>query len=228
MTFAQRCCFVAFRSCAPTALLVLGLLCGGEPLRADDAVADDSQSEEIREVTRTSSAEVRIARTLSAETALKAPDHTLSQALRMLADRHGINIVLLPGVSEEELIKARVSVTLEGIRLRSALGILLQDVDGQALDFVIDQEALFIGPRTEIEKRHSLRVYNVKPLLGPGVTAEDVARVVTELVLPEGSRKATALGSHVIVSHNKYVHQATLETLNRLVRNSAAEPPEAK
>ena len=220
--------FPAFRSCAAATLLVLGLLNGGGPLRADDAAADDSPGEEIREVTRTSAAEVRIVRALFAETALKAPDHTLSQALQMLADRHGINIVLSPGVAQANLPKARVSVTLEGVQLRSALGILLHDVDGQTLDYVIDREMILVDLRSEIEKRHSLRVYNVKPLLGDRVTAEDVARVVTELALPEGSRKASALGSHVIVSHNKYVHEKTLETLNRLVQDSAAEPPEAE
>lgn len=217
-----------FRSCTIATLLVLGLLAGGKPLRADDAAADDSPGEEIREVTRTSAGEVRIARALYAETALKAPDHTLSQAVQMLADRHGINIVLSPGVAQANLPKTRVSVTLEGIQLQSALGILLHDVDGQALDYVIDREMILVDLRSEIAKRHSLRVYNVKPLLGQGVTAEDVARVVTELALPEGSRKASALGSHVIVSHNKYVHEKTLETLNRLVQDSAAEPPKAE
>lgn len=221
-------CLRAFRASAAVALLVLGPLSGSKPVRADDAPSDAARGDEIREVTRTSRMETLLAKALSAETKLKAPNHTLAQAVQMLADHHGINIVLSPGVAEAGLLKTQVSLALEGVTLRSALAILLRDVDGHALDFVIDQEMILIELRSEVERRHSLRVYNVKPLLGDGVTADDVARVVTEQILPEGSRKATALGSHVIVSHNKYVHQATFEALNRLMQNSAAGSLEAK
>ncbi len=61
--------FPAFRARAAATLLVLGLLNEGGPLRADDAAVDGSPEKRSAKSRGPAAGEVRIARTLYAETA---------------------------------------------------------------------------------------------------------------------------------------------------------------
>jgi len=178
-----------------------------------------AEASAIRDVTRHSDLETRIDAALQAETDINAPDHKLSQALQMVADHHGINVVFhsIP----KELEETRVSASLSGITLRSALKILLESAAGDQLDYYIDNDAVNVTLRSKAEKHHLVRVYDVKPLLRDGVTIADVAGIVTEFAIPRGSPKAMPLGNQVAVSHNRHVHEKVLEVLNRLCSETA-------
>lgn len=174
-----------------------------------------SNAPEIRDVTRYSPLEIQIRKALGGDTRVNAPDNTLKDALQQLADASGVNIVVDESTVGEQM-KSRVSVTLSGMSLRSALKIVLECAEQPKLDYDVTNEVILVSGAAEVEQRHVVRTYDVTPLLRDGVTSADVANLVTEFAIPSAGPKAMPLGNQVVVSHNRHVHEKVLEVLNRL------------
>ena len=73
-----------------------------------------------------------------------------------------------------------VTLVVGDIQLRSALELLLKDVSGEQLDYVIQNEVLTITTRKHADSVLETRVYNLR-YLAPTYTPEDVARVVRSI-----------------------------------------------
>jgi hypothetical protein len=116
---------------------------------------------------RNSPNEERIHKALSQNTDLEFPDNTLKEVMDYLAQIHNIPIkfdqtVIDAGVNPEE---AKVSLTLSGITLRSALKIMLENVDGQELTYIIEDEIMKIVTREAADEKRTTRVYPVGDLV---------------------------------------------------------------
>jgi len=116
---------------------------------------------------RNSPNEERISQALAAQTELEFPDNTLKEVIDYLAQIHNIPIKFDPavtdaGVNPEE---AKVSLTLSGITLRSALKIMLENIEGTALTYVIEDEIMKITTVDAANEKRSTRVYPVADIV---------------------------------------------------------------
>lgn len=174
-----------------------------------------SNAQGIRDVTRYSPQEIQIRKALEGETRVNAPNNTLADALQQFADASGVNIAVDETTAGEQM-KSRVSVTLSGMSLRSALKTVLDCAEQPKLGYDVTNEVITVSGAAAVEQRRVVRTYDVTPLLRDGVTSADVANLVTEFAIPSAGPKAMPLGNQVVVSHNRHVHEKVLEMLNRL------------
>lgn len=122
---------------------------------------------------KSSPAEERIRKALKDETSLTIIDQTLTDALKIVEDIHGIKIIQLTkvlqndGVNTDKLINHRLS----GISLRSALNIILSEFE-PPLTYVIEDEVMKITTVTDAEEKLSTRVYPVGDLVIPITTPQ--------------------------------------------------------
>lgn len=116
--------------------------------------------------TRTES-ELKIEKSLNEVVSLHFHSVPLTDVIRHVATTHGINIALDTRAIETEGLMADVAVSIDvdGITLRSALNLLLQQAGGLVYD--IENEVLKITNRLEQETRFELEVYPVADLVIP-------------------------------------------------------------
>lgn len=116
--------------------------------------------------TRTES-ELKIEKSLAEVVSLHFHSVPLTDVIRHVATTHGINIALDTRAIETEGLMADVAVSIDvdGITLRSALNLLLQQAGGLVYD--IENEVLKITNRLEQETRFELEVYPVADLVIP-------------------------------------------------------------
>ena len=152
-------CFVACCVLAGTA---------AAPLQADD-----------RTVVRgpPSAGEARIAAALEAETGFEFLETPLSDVIEFLEDLHSIEIELDANVLEESGIGPETLVTrnLKGIRLASALNLVLRDLD---MAWIVRDEVLLITTPEVANAWLEVRVYNVADLAVVGLAADDLAETI--------------------------------------------------
>ncbi|MDG1894330.1 MAG: hypothetical protein P8J37_05430 [Fuerstiella sp.] len=116
--------------------------------------------------TRTES-ELRIEKSLREVISLHFHDVPLTDIIRHIATTHGINIALDTRAIETDglLPNQAVSIDVDGIQLRSALNLLLDQAGGLVYD--IENEVLKITNRLEKESKYEPIVYNVADLVVP-------------------------------------------------------------
>src|SRR5262249_51639323 len=110
--------------------------------------------------------ETRILAALDEKTDLDFTDQPPNDAIEYLQERHGINIQLETKAPSDSGVGSDTPVTrtIKGITLRSALKLLLSELD---LTYVIRNEVLMITSKTEAENMLSTRVYPVADLVIP-------------------------------------------------------------
>lgn len=111
--------------------------------------------------------ELRIEQSLGEQVSLHFSDVPLTEVIRQIAIEHGINITMKTRAIETEGISADqlVSIDVDGITLRSALNLLLDQAGG--LVYAIENETLMITNRLEQETRFVNIAYNVADLVVP-------------------------------------------------------------
>lgn len=116
---------------------------------------------------RNSPNEERIYNALAAQTELEFPDNTLKEVMDYLSQIHNIPIKFDPAVTEAGVNpeEAKVSLTLSGITLRSALKIMLENVEGTELTYIIEDEIMKITTIDAANEKRSTRVYPVADLV---------------------------------------------------------------
>ena len=116
--------------------------------------------------TRTES-ERKIEQSLGETISLHFHDVPLTDIVRHIATTHGINIALDQRAIETEGLTTdqAVSIDVDGITLRSALNLLLDQAGGLVYD--IENEVLKITNRLEQETRFEVEVYGVADLVVP-------------------------------------------------------------
>jgi len=110
------------------------------------------------------SAADRIESELSKETSIDVVEQPLRDVMLMLAEKHSIPIVLSQKKLDEASVPSDTPVTktLRGIQLRSALKLILKDLE---LTYVIRDEVLQITTPEDAESQLVIRVYDCRDLL---------------------------------------------------------------
>lgn len=113
--------------------------------------------------------EQKISRALDQQTSLEFPDNTLKEVVDFITQLHNIPIRL----DEQALTDAgldadtRVNLVISGISLRSALKLLLENVNGTPLTYVIEDEVMKITTAEKADEKYQTRVYPVGDLVIP-------------------------------------------------------------
>lgn len=113
--------------------------------------------------------EEKISRALDMQTTLEFPDNTLKEVVDYITQLHNIPIRL----DEQALTDAgldadtRVNLVISGITLRSALKLLLENVNGTELTYIIEDEVMKITTAEKANEKYQTRVYPVGDLVIP-------------------------------------------------------------
>lgn len=113
---------------------------------------------------KSSKAEERISAELDKQTEMDFQDQPLTDVVTFLADFHNIPIIIDKAALDEEGIAEDTPVTrtLTGVKLRSALKIILEPLQ---LSYVIEDEVMKITTLTKEKERLQTRVYPVGDLV---------------------------------------------------------------
>lgn len=174
--------------------------------------------------TSTSLAEEKVYKSLSDTTEVEFVDVPVSEALAFLADRHG-SPIKLDGRALKELEITRdapVTLNVKGITLRSALRLLLNDLN---LEFIVQNEVILVTSASRLNQFKEVRIYNVSELTGDE-SADYLADVLRKLDKSAGPKRNSdgekIKGSRTIVVYDDtLVVQDTIkghEVLGRLLR----------
>ncbi|MEY3456878.1 MAG: hypothetical protein RL215_35, partial [Planctomycetota bacterium] len=114
-----------------------------------------------------SESEIQIEQSLGQKVSLHFQDMPLTDVIRQIAFDHGISIVMKTRAIETEGLSVTqpVSIDVDGITLRSALNLLLEQAGG--LVYSIENETLTITNRLEQETKFVNVAYNVADLVIP-------------------------------------------------------------
>ncbi|MFM8478134.1 MAG: hypothetical protein ACKOEO_20305 [Planctomycetaceae bacterium] len=114
-----------------------------------------------------SESELQIENSLGQKVSLHFQDMPLTDVIRQIAVDHGINITMKTRAIETEGLSVTqpVSIDVDGITLRSALNLLLEQAGG--LVYSIENETLMITNRLEQETKFVNVAYNVADLVIP-------------------------------------------------------------
>jgi hypothetical protein len=148
--------------------------------------------------TEQSEAANKIFATLDEDTTLEFIETPLTDVVAFLSELHNINILLDTKALEEVGISSDTPITrnLKGISLRSALRLMLRDLE---LTYVVADEVLQITTPEQASELTQLSVYNVSPMLEKNEPADSLA-LTLEQALAKPHRKspmssATPFGS---------------------------------
>jgi len=174
--------------------------------------------------TSASLVEEKVYKSLSDSTEVEFVDVPVAEALAFLADKHG-SPIKLDGRALKELeitSDAPVSLSVKGITLRSALRLLLNDLN---LEFIVQNEVILVTSPTRMSKFKEVRIYNVSELTGDE-SADYLADVLRKLDKSAGPLR-NAEGEKIKSSRTIVVYDDTLlvqdttkghEVLSRLLR----------
>ena len=176
-------------------------------------------------------AEQKIFETLAERTTEPIPEMPLSQAMTLLSERHGIPILLHSPSLEAETLTGEETVKLEigDLPLRSALKLLLNDVQGIPLRCEIEDDVLWVI--SDVESGHFCRIYDVRPLVGDG-DPNELIEILLHTHLPslawfeigDGDGTIHAFRGNLIISQTQDAHEDIEALLNMLLRQLRENP----
>jgi RNA polymerase sigma factor (sigma-70 family) len=134
-------------------------------------------------------AERRIITALKEQARLEFIETPLQEIVDFLKDFHGIEIQLdLKALGDVGLMcDTPITKNLKGLQLKSALGLLLRDLD---LTFVVTDEVLLITTPEVAESMLETHVYTLEQL--PGFDPNELAEVIRSTIRPDTWRDAVA------------------------------------
>lgn len=111
--------------------------------------------------------EEKIYRELEKNTSIEFPANPLNDALQYLSQQHGIPIIVKKDkLSEEGLTgEEEISLVLNGIKLKSALKLMLSSVGGVELTYIIKDEVMQITTVTDASELREFRIYPIGELM---------------------------------------------------------------
>ena len=124
-------------------------------------------------------------------TDIQFPANPLRDVVDYISQSNNIPILLDENNLQEAGIgpDQEVSLVISGITLRNALEIMLNDVAGVPLDYVVENQVLKITTREQADSLMETRVYSLKHLPAD-YAPEDLARVIIRTVAPETWRNS--------------------------------------
>ena len=110
-------------------------------------------------------------------------DTPLKHAMEFIGDQHDITIIIDEAALKDEgvAIDAQISKILSGIKLASALKIILEPL---GLTYIIEDEVLKITTQTAADEKRITRVYNTGYLKQIGVEPESLSQTIQSVVEP--------------------------------------------
>jgi len=162
-----------------------------------------------------------IEKALSSQTALEFIETPLLDVIDYLKDRHRIQIALDNRALDVVGIGSDTPVTrdLNGISLRSALRIMLRDLE---LTYMIQDEVLMITTSEEAEKSSFLKSYNVSDLAPDEKSAKDLVIALHSLANEEERCRMAIFRGQLVVRASYYQHEE-LELFLSMLRASLPE-----
>ncbi len=155
----------------------------------------------------------RIEQELGRETAFEYLDTPLRDVVETIAARHNIPMIINTRALDDFGIGTDLPVTimLRGVSLRSALRLMLREVD---LTYVITDDVLEITTTEAAEGRLRSRIYRVASLLPAGADGAKLVELVMTHVEPDSWDQVGGPGSIsfveslnvVVVTHTENVH----------------------
>jgi RNA polymerase sigma factor (sigma-70 family) len=127
----------------------------------------------------------RIQAALESETTIEFPGNPLRDVMDYLRQMHDIPVVIDEqalsdqGISSDE----EVNLVISGVSLESAMNIILENVAGVPLDYIVKDEILRITTREQADQFLETRVYSVRDL-EPTFTGTAVANAIRKSVQP--------------------------------------------
>ena len=189
---------------------------------------------------------------LNSQTTLEFPGNSLRDVLEYISQIHNFPIIIdeealqLEGVTSDE----EISLVLSGIELGNALEIMLRNVAGVELDYVVQNEVMHVTTREKADTMLETRVYDLESLADVA-DAEQLAQVIQNTIHPStwrtpdalrvlpgmgpgpgiggqpvgnegGEGSIEALHDVLIVTQSQRVHREIEELLRQLGRRSSA------
>lgn len=160
---------------------------GGDPFAAESpeprriAATNPPERPEQTKVARPASSNERVRETLESPTRMEFVDTPLLDAVNFLRDLHGIEIQLDMRALEHAGVGSDtpMSRTLNGLPLKSALRLLLSDVD---LAYVVQNDVLLITTKEKASEMREVRVYDVTKLVSSDAKADEIAQMLVMLL----------------------------------------------
>ncbi len=142
----------------------------------------------------------RIEMQLTKETTFDYLDTPLKDVIDEIALRHGIGIIINTRALEDFGIgtDTPVTISLNGVRLRSALKLMLRELD---LTFIIKNEVMQITTPEEAEANLHSRFYSVSMLLPETRNGEYLVELIKKHVAPDTWNDVGGPGAITFVEH---------------------------
>jgi len=159
---------------------------------------------------------------LDDETSFQYLDQPLRDVIDDIAFRHGIPIVIDVMALEDYGIgtDTPMSITLKGISLKSALRLMLNNLD---LNYVIQHEVMQITTSEQAKKRRQIHVYRVDDLVGDGKSIETLL-ILLERMSEEDGTEIALFGQRVVVKASFSEHERIMRLLRALAQNTSVSP----
>ena len=175
-----------------------------------------------------------IIQALDDKTVFEFPGTPLRDVADWLSESHDFPILLdVRALEEAGLTRdSEVNFNLRGVTLRSGLKLMLDNVEGVTLTYVIDDEVLKITTPEQVQRTFTTKTYDVRPLdLVDGQLLVDLItrttsgpwRDMTHLESPAGD--LAYLNGSLVVRQTYPMHVAIEELLNNLLGQQADRDP---
>ncbi|MCA9032018.1 MAG: RNA polymerase sigma factor, partial [Planctomycetaceae bacterium] len=171
----------------------------------------------------------RIHNALTEETNMEFPGNPLSDVIDYTALMHNIPILIDEAALAEEGIDTDVEVelVLQGVTLQSALEIILADVGGTKLDFVIENEVMKVTTRIAADEIYETRVYDVRALEldDPEVLVHVLTNTTSGAWVQAGTGEGAISYSKgsFIIRQTQRVHREIETLLNNMAKQAASK-----
>lgn len=157
------------------------------------------------------SKEEKIFRSLDKPTNVEWQELPLEDAITYLAEFHGINIIIEKAALSEAGIALDQPVTLrlQGVRLESALNLLLEPVP---LEWVIQDEVMKITTQEWCEDHPEVQVHEIQSLIDAGHTPEELIASIKACIEPtswspkDGYAGISHTGGVLVVRQTQRIH----------------------
>ncbi|MEZ5941036.1 MAG: hypothetical protein R3C18_06575 [Planctomycetaceae bacterium] len=149
-------------------VMLLALAVAGSSVNAQDASAEAKSPPRIKVYAPGAESPnvIKINEALEQRTSLEFPGNPIDDVMRYIGSIHEIPIVIDESalLAEGINLESEVRIVLSGVTLRSALELILSDVGGAHLDYIIQHEVLLVTSRVKAEETFETRVYDVRAL----------------------------------------------------------------
>jgi hypothetical protein len=159
-----------------------------------------------------------------------SPEMPFAQAIEQL--RYSVDpplkiVVLWRDLSDNAGISQTAPINMDAIpavRLGTALKLLLKSVSGNAvLDYAVEDGMIFIATIDSLPTRFETSVYDISDLVGSAADADDIARLVINMVEPDSWENNGGRGTlttyndkKLIVYQTREIHKQIRELLQGL------------